>query len=432
MNCTRSRSASTALLAATLLSLGAPFSAHACSKTPVHIQRFSENTVLFIGRATGDSVRTGPGDVKYSLLDGHFGRAGDRIIYGQTIDVESLSSIDRKLLPAGVKRVVLVPWDYGADCSPTPWTSSARWITPGTRGIYNAVLRNKSHWLSGVPVFDVYSPEYVPYTGSMRRGQRSVLGDSTWLSVDELYETVEHLPDQSATKLYMAAASEPFLAWARLHRSTVERYPLKELLHTTVYRLRQEEANRLSSIFAGTFRFTVSITGHSDRQFFLRTSHIGAQTWDPGREFPILATGDGTHYEPIVGIDVYTSLAPTLTALPVTCRTDNVRKEAWVELMLNPETSSGGVRTWSGQIGWDVVSTALSKDPTLAEFRVAWTAELKGRLKSDADPQRARIFAGNAEGITRIADTFTLSNGHTLTLRGERVSNQVVTCPNMY
>lgn len=142
MNC--SAPATTALVAA-LLSIGASSAANACSKTPVSMQRWNASTVLFIGNSTPDTVRTGPGDVHYRVSEGHFGRPGDRIIHGQSVEIESLSAVDRKILPPGVKRVVLVPWDYGADCSPTPWTGTARWITPRTPGLYHAQLRSKSH-----------------------------------------------------------------------------------------------------------------------------------------------------------------------------------------------------------------------------------------------------------------------------------------------
>jgi len=348
-----------AALVASLLTLGAASPAAACSKVPVSIQRWSEATVIFLGRATADTVRTGPEDVSYGITQGHFGPAGNRIIQGQLINVDSLPSVDRKLLPAAVKQVVLVPWDYGADCSPTPWTRTARWIPPGTRGIYHAALRNKSHWLNGVPVLDVYSPEYVPYTGILKPGTRSFTGDTPLLGVDELYEVVEHLPDPAAVKLDPVGANAPFLEWARAHRSTIERPPLNDLLRTTIYLLRAQEADQLSGIFAGTFRFVVSITGARDREFFLRTTQMGAQSWNFGRGDPASTPDDITRVMPINGLEIYTSLASTLSTLPTTCFNRDMNKEAWIEAALNPVTTPGGVRSWSGQIGWGVVSLAL-------------------------------------------------------------------------
>lgn len=429
MNCT---APTTAALLATLLASAAPRTAAACSKVPVSIQRWSESTVLFIGRATGDTARTGPGDVSYVVTPGHFGPARDRIIYGQSIEIEALSPIDRKLLPAGVKRVVLVPWDYGADCSSTPWTRTARWITPGTRGIYHASLRSKSHWLNGVPVLDVYSPEFVPYTGTLKPGTRSVGPDTGLLGVDELYEAVEHLPDPAAMKLDAIAASAPFMQWARAHRSTVERQPLNELVRTTVYNLRAQQADRLGKIFEGTFRFVVSITGDRDREFFLRTTHMGAQSWNFGRADPANAPDDFTRINPINGLEIYTSLASTLAELPETCMNRDMKMEAWIEVGLNPVTAATGERSWPGQISWGVVNLALRDSTALAEFKTAWNGESAVRFGADGPSERSRIFFGNADGVTSINDEYTLPNGRSITLRGERVSKQVQTCPRMF
>lgn len=416
-------------LVASLLTLGAASPASACSKVPVSIQRWSEATVLFIGRATADTLRAGPGDVSYGITQGHFGPAGDRIIHGQLIDVESLSSVDRTLLPLGVQRVVLVPWDYGADCSPTPWTRTARWITPGTRGIYHAELRKKSHWLNGVPVLDVYSPEYVPYIGSPKPGTRSYTGDKPLLGVDELYDAVEHLPDPAAVKVDLLGASAPFLEWARAHRSTIERPPLSELVRTTIYTLRARKAEELGELFAGTFRFVVSITGERDREFFMRTTAMSTQNWNMGRVEPANAPDDITRIMPVNGLEILTSLASTIPALPTTCFNREMKKEAWIEAALNQVTTSGGVRAWSGQIGWGVVNVALEKDPVLAEFKGAWDEARATRFGSAGPSPDSRIFFGDADGITTINDEYTLPNGRRITLRGERVSKQVQTCP---
>lgn len=94
--------------------------AHACSKVymmGVH----GAGHVHFLGIARSDTIAAGPGDVKYRIEHGHFGRGRDRTIYGQLVDVEKLGRRRPGALRAlgnTVRQAILVPWDYAADCNP--------------------------------------------------------------------------------------------------------------------------------------------------------------------------------------------------------------------------------------------------------------------------------------------------------------------------
>lgn len=419
-------------LAAGMISFTLPSIAAACSKIPVTVQRWSESTVLFIGRATADTIRTGPGDVSYGITGGHFGRAGNRVIYGQSIDVESLSPVDRRLLPAGVKRVVLVPWDYGADCSVTPWTNTARWIQPGTRGIYHAALRHKQHWLNGVPVLDVFSPEYSPYTGVARQRLRVENGEQPLLGVDELYEAVSHLPDPAAMKADPVAATTSFLEWVRANRALAEREPLRQLVRSTVYDARSREISRLPKPFEGTYRFVLSVTGASDREFFLRTTQIPAQSWNLGQPDLASPEGDFTALNPVNGFEIYVTTATRLSELPESCANRQMQSETWIQSGRKSVMGEGGAQLWVGQIGWGTASVAFRKDAFVSELRTGWERELSTRYGEGGPSPKSLIFFGNADGVTRINDEITLADRRTITLRGERVSKQVQTCPNIF
>jgi len=170
-----------------------PAASPACSKRDLP---FYGSGPMFIGSATSDTVAVGVGGVKYRIGGGHFGRGAQREFYGQVVQVEKLGvalrTSLRSVLKGGVNQVILVPWDYGPDCHPVPWSRSARWVERGVRGLFFGSLRDTVHWVGGLPTFDVHSPESVPYVsapGYRPRGRGdtggSVPADSA-LTPDEL------------------------------------------------------------------------------------------------------------------------------------------------------------------------------------------------------------------------------------------------------
>jgi len=85
-----------------------------------------------------------------------------RAIYGQRVRIDQLGERARRALPPGVRDVVLVPWAYGPDCRPLPWSRSARWVTDTRSGVFAAQLRPREHWAGDVPTFDI-TPFNQPY-----------------------------------------------------------------------------------------------------------------------------------------------------------------------------------------------------------------------------------------------------------------------------
>ena len=119
----------------------------------------------------------GTGSVAFRVALGHFGPATDRQVFGLAIDVERVVGPAKRRLPTRIARVLIVPWDYGADCQPTPYARSVRWVSEGTRGMFSATLRPKAEWVGGVPTLDAFTPELDPYpSGQMQQAVRRRAG----------------------------------------------------------------------------------------------------------------------------------------------------------------------------------------------------------------------------------------------------------------
>ena len=118
-----------------------------CSKVPPFGQRLP-GWDFMIGTATSDTLLAGPGSVAIDRRQVRDPSNLIRPVYGQAVDIERIGP-RHDGLPPNVTKVVLVPWGYGADCSPLPWAGSTRWVEPGTRGLYSAQLRKREHWANG-------------------------------------------------------------------------------------------------------------------------------------------------------------------------------------------------------------------------------------------------------------------------------------------
>lgn len=226
----------------------------------------------FTGTALADTLFTGPGSVAYRVQPGHFGPARERAIYGQLVSIEQIGGLAAVDLPASVSRVVLVAWDYGPECTPTPWPRSARWIEAGTRGLFIAGLRDSAHWTNGLPTFDVHEPQFVPYPHRILRFGH-VQADSL-LTIEQLFALMEILPEADQLRNSPDSALQPLFAWARANPELAIRYPADDALWYT-YEVRARHIFRnISPTPAGTYRFTFSMTGAAARTLYVRTRAV--------------------------------------------------------------------------------------------------------------------------------------------------------------
>ncbi len=147
------------LIGTMLASAATPVSA--CSLTPPWEYRRA-GRIEFVGTPVHDTVFAGPGIWTPTEGPGHFGPGRARAVYGQRVRVDRMTTHARRVLPAGVREVVLVPWDYGVDCATVPWSRSAGFLPDTLVGVFAAYLRPRAQWAGDLPTLDLV-PFLQPY-----------------------------------------------------------------------------------------------------------------------------------------------------------------------------------------------------------------------------------------------------------------------------
>ena len=259
----------------------APAPAAACSLAPWIESSERLGAVEFIGRAAADTLEAGPGAMKARAGEGHFGFSRRRRIHGQVVHVSRLASFASPALRAAIQsaggRVVLVPWDYGPDCGELTWGRSARWMQPGTEGLFAAGARDRAHWVAGIPTFDVRPGPWTPYTGILDpgllgRAARSPAAAEPALTAAQLLDLRERLPAFGETERRLDAALGPLEAWARANPALARREPAAGILSRARRDVATAHFMRRPVPYAGTYRVTLRLLDRGDSAvFFART-----------------------------------------------------------------------------------------------------------------------------------------------------------------
>ncbi|MGV3710400.1 MAG: hypothetical protein ACO1Q7_16325 [Gemmatimonas sp.] len=407
-----------------------PSVALACRKTPFTVQRFTSSTVNVIGTPTSDTVRAGPGDVRHVPPDVARGPS-TRDVYGQTVKVERIADYTRTMLPEGVREVVIVAWAYSSTCQPVISMGSARWLRTGMRGVYTAELRARSHWVNGVPVLDVFSPEFVPVrSGNPNRPN----GDAPELSADELLDVASRLPDPDEVRQNPERASRSFLQWAQANPQLTRRLPAAGVVHDLVYEVRDATRRRAHVDIAGTWRFTASVEGEPAREFYARTSAVAGSEWYGDPKVAVVVRGDRDPWDvaPIRGLVVSAALSPSLAKLPTGCGGAGSRG------YLNQRVIGVGGSTpdrIGGEIELELVNRALAGDTgfrayvavqprTPADSAMLVSERVARGLRGDGEVE----FVTGADGVMRVGQVWGLRERRVLVVRGERVSGETGKC----
>jgi hypothetical protein len=422
----RWRSVNAALVLASLTCL-VPDAASACSKNPVRTQADRADAFI-LGRASADTVLAGAGSVVFRVAPGHSGPAADRQIFALAIDVERVAGPAKRLLPTGVSRVLMVPWDYGADCQPTPYARSVRWVPAGTRGMYTASLRPKAAWVGGVPTLDVFAPELEPYPGgemqqaAMRRAQ----ADSA-LGVDDMLELMDRLPDPEAMRRAPVDASARLYAWVRARPARARMYPVNRILSSVRADARRSALATVHHPAIGTYRLTLAIDGRAPVTIFART----------------VATPDGGTYshrtvpsaDPMVvqPWDVYnylTFVAASEAALPTGCAAyySHVEAESYLYLLSDAPVITRGIAVYPVWIESTAFTRAYPSDSTLTPLDTLASDPFSPWYERREPVRLIGTIAMASGGRASFSQVETLRDGRRMSVSGERLSAQPIVC----
>lgn len=387
-----------AVVPALLIAL-TPSTARACSLAGFPMAR-SPHGVHLIATATPDTVLAGPGDVRYRIDDGHFGPAGTRTVYGQVLDVERIGGPAAHRLARSVRQVLVVPWDYGADCGTTLWTRSARWVKPGEGGLILATLRDSAHWVAGMPTLDMRAPGSNPYTG----GQSFRKGEAAPLSVREYFDFLDLLPVATGEDVAAEEEYKALLDWADAQPAQARRYPASAVIDVALYEIRYERVRRAEIPLAGTYRLTIRLDDGPSRTFFLRTEPRARSPWDP-RPHAARDRTSPAGAEPM-GYTLGAFTALTENDIPGDCRSREGRfgSEGVLSALLAPEQRNGS-RVWRGSIDANLLTLQFQADSALQRFQQDHLEEFYGRsLRGEGEMPAAR-FTLDADGQLRVEQT---------------------------
>lgn len=415
-----------------LLLLLTPTVAYSCSKSGFSGVRHVREA-HFIAVATSDTVLAGTGNVKYVLAPGDLGPRGDRTVYGQLVRVERIGGLASRLFRQGVSEVVVVPWDYRADCRPVPWTRSSVWLQPNERGLITATLRDSAFWANGIPTFDVHTPDMTPYPQRVEQQLRlrNVKSDML-MSIDDVFLLMNILPDERELSDSAEKAVEPLFQWARANPEMARRYPAVQALGRARYAVNTARLRRIKSPLVGTYRISFRIGDGPVRSFYARSQAVPVSTWtnllgpEPQADDPTLVVQPPGYYLQVTG-------AIELTELPQTCVADSVPKnfrDGYIAVLDTPPLQVKEGLQWRAKVELELLGRVFTDDPELIQFikdafQLGYQRRNAGLSRTDDLPAR---FTRTSSGAIQFEQTIALDDGRQVVVSGERISTDTISC----
>ena len=420
----RIASLTVALVAVPLL---APQPASACTKGSLGAP-LGERMVFFTGTATVDTLRAGPGSVRYGAGGGHFAAGVEREIYGQLVAVGALGGRAVEGWAEGVEEVVVVPWDYDPACRPLPWGRSARWVQPGTEGFYIAELRAPEHWVDGKPTVDLHNPGNLPYTTNEPiRGMMPGTPVDSMLTHAQLFDLYRALPSASEIDGAGAAALGPLRDWIERNAELARRPPAHWLVGGVVSVADREELSRLDHPVHGTWRFDIRLPDGSARIVYGRTDPRSTDRWVPSRE-RFEWTPEQLLPPPAEGVTLMITFAHALDALPDTVQPMNLtRGRIYTVSGMDPLAAED--RSWAGSLDYVFLSAAIGRHPVVHQVFLAETERYRALYRAGSPDPMPAVFTRDPSGVLRVRRSYLLPGGEEVLVEGEQLSREVLTTP---
>ena len=327
--------------------------------------------VWFLGSALPDTIYAGPGTVQIKGAgSGHAGPAGAGAYRGQLAAVERLEpqAAERlgEALRAAGNRVALVAWDYDAACALLPRVARADWVRPGTRGLYEGVLRPREYWAAGIPTLDVFAPEFVPYPWVGGIGARPGRDSSSrWATAEQLFEYLSALPASfDGPGEYSERSSRWMQQWAKEHPALAALEPIAGTIALSRGTDLRERASfhRIKSEIAGTWRLELTLAGGDTLVFFARTSETPiSAAYDSVEVFRL--PDDAPTRSPI-SYNLYSRFTREAASLDSLHGMDDPgTREGYFELVIEPLLRSVDSTVWRGSLPVHQIARLLFTPP---------------------------------------------------------------------
>ena len=405
------------------IALACPSMGRACSRMGFHPTVRLPTMAHFIATAMADTALAGPGIVPY-VRPKRAEPARGGPVFGQVVSVTRIGGLAARTLREPVERVVLVPWDYGADCAPIPWTKSAAWVAPGTHGLFTGVLRDSAHWAGGVPTFDVFAPDFEPYPQRIDHQLGGRGAREGFVPAEELFDLMELFPDWRLLPDSAEAATRALFQWARANPELARRYPIADALNGARAMVRTQRIRAIESPLTGTWRLSVSLAGAPARTFYIRTERVPTSHWDSTFTRP--RVDDPTVVPGVYGYYLLAAIAQTLESLPVCNR--GSAPHGYIAVLNAPPVSDGNARVWIGELEARIPERAFPGDTALERFSMLAFGAYSRRSRAGMTPERPARFTQSPDGTMRVEQVQTLLGGESLALSGVRIAPDVIGC----
>lgn len=408
--------------------------AHACSKVSFFTSRYPGIT-HFVGTATSDTVLAGAGPVRLRTKAGRSASDTSRLIYGQVVEVERLgqtvSPTLRDAVPAAGSRVILVPWGYAPDCETLPWTQSVLWVQTGTRALFSATLREREHWVNGVPTLDVHTPYTTPYPSerSLRFARISARAEpgvpESMLTPEQLLELYDLLPEDALMAADPDSAVAPLRRWMRSHPELVGRIPAAHIARMVLGQAETARVQATTSPLAGTYRFVLRVPSGDSVIFFARTAvHPTGRLRDlqAAAVRPRSETSTSLEPAPSPGYYLMAYIATSPEELPSVRTYDRLRRQGYFASLFAPDVETSDSTVWQGSV--DLIEHAARMLPP-GELRSqieAANTTMWSMLRSGERTFVPGRFVRRADGSVHYTLDAKRYGAQVLSIRGERVT----------
>ena len=123
-------------------------------------------------------------------------------------------------------RAILVPWEFGPDCRPIPWSGDRPWSPPAAPAVYSGVLRERSAWIDNVPTFDVHTAVREP----LWPRPATTATEELTLTTEEFFELYIALPTGAELGAWGARALERLERWVAANPGLAARQPARAIV----------------------------------------------------------------------------------------------------------------------------------------------------------------------------------------------------------
>lgn len=398
------------LLMAALLTVMTPASLEACTKGTFIAVR---PELYFVFTALPDTVEaTWHGAVGGHRLTGmdHAEKEGPR--WAQRIRLEQAGGEAAKRVPGDTEHLILVPWDYGADCSTLPWKRSARFLEPGQRGLMYAALRDPEHWVDGVPTADFHLPYSQPYP------HRARMTLPPLMSIEDAFRFHHVLPTQADLRADAVAAVAPLLDWARQNPELARQWPANDMIRRNLRGITYEEVRRLEVPVAGTYRFVLDLGDGAARTFYARTRSA------PTSPSPLESGDDWVHELRPPSYAGYTLWAESASSPELLGPARTGQPGGYLYLFLGDDPADVAARRIPAAAELALAARALPDNPAVQALHASLrkppisSEYIDRNLKPGADA----FFLLHPDGGVTFEQTYHLPGDRVVTLQGVRLA----------